>query len=76
MEGTLILVEPIFVFPSRTTIARDILRIYANLGKQLRDIFVNEGYRVSLTTDIWTSSQNIDYMVLTAHFVDINWKAS
>ena len=32
------LVEPRFVIPSRTTIARDTLGIYANLGEQLRDI--------------------------------------
>ncbi|PRQ26489.1 putative ribonuclease H-like domain-containing protein [Rosa chinensis] len=30
--------------------------------------------RVSLTTDSWTSIQNINYMVLTAHFIDLNWK--
>ena len=74
VEGTLMLVEPIFVIHSRTTIATDILGIYTNLGEQLRDIFVNEGYRVSLMTDTWTSIQNVNYMVLTAHFVDRNWK--
>ena len=48
VEGTLMLVEPI-VIPSRTTNGRDILEICANLGEWLlRDIFVNEGYRVSL----------------------------
>nr|XP_011463596.1 PREDICTED: zinc finger BED domain-containing protein RICESLEEPER 2-like [Fragaria vesca subsp. vesca] len=30
--------------------------------------------RVNLTIDTWTSVQNINYMVLTAHFIDINWK--
>ena len=33
VEGTLMLVEPRFVIPSRTTIARDILGIYTNLGE-------------------------------------------
>ena len=74
VEETLMLVEPKFFIPSRTTIARDILGIYANLGEQLRNIFVNEGYRVSLMTDTWTSIQNVNYMVLAAHFVDRNWK--
>ena len=41
VEGTLMLVEPRFVIPSWTRIARDILGIYANLGEQLRDIVVN-----------------------------------
>ncbi|XP_048437526.1 zinc finger BED domain-containing protein RICESLEEPER 3-like [Pyrus x bretschneideri] len=30
-------------------------------------------YRVSLTTDTLTSVQNLNYMVLTAHFVDDEW---
>ena len=42
-EETLMLVEPRFVILSRMIIARDILKIYTNLGEQLRDIFVNEG---------------------------------
>ena len=74
VEGTLTLVEPNFVIPSRTTIARDILGIYGTLKEQLKDIFVREGYRVPLTTDTWTSIQNVNYMVLTAHFIDRDWK--
>ena len=35
---------------------------------------MNEGYRVSLTIDTWTSIQNVNYMVLTTRFVDRNWK--
>ena len=30
--------------------------------------------RVCLTTDTWTSIQNVNYMVLTAHFIDNDWK--
>ncbi|OAY60648.2 hypothetical protein MANES_01G057350v8 [Manihot esculenta] len=30
--------------------------------------------RVSLTTDIWTSLQRINYMCITAHFIDNDWK--
>ncbi|KAL5714847.1 hypothetical protein ACHQM5_016753 [Ranunculus cassubicifolius] len=30
-------------------------------------------YGVSFTMDTWTSVQNINYMVLTAHFVDDEW---
>ncbi|KAJ9555764.1 hypothetical protein OSB04_010378 [Centaurea solstitialis] len=29
--------------------------------------------KVSITTDTWTSIQNINYMVLTAHFLDKDW---
>ncbi|BAT89394.1 hypothetical protein VIGAN_06034100, partial [Vigna angularis var. angularis] len=30
--------------------------------------------RVCLTTDTWTSIQNLNYMSLTAHFIDNDWK--
>ena len=29
--------------------------------------------RVNITTDMWTSSQRVSYMVVTCHFVDFNW---
>ncbi|KAK9902314.1 hypothetical protein M0R45_001735 [Rubus argutus] len=41
----------------------------AKLLSQLRE---NET-RISITTDTWTSIQNINYLVLTAHFMDSNW---
>ena len=59
-----------FVVPSRFTVARDVLKLYVNEKNRLRDMFVKNKYRVSLTTDCWTSGQNINYMVLTAHFID------
>ena len=33
----------------------------------------NSCQRVCLTTDTWTSIQRINYMCLTAHYIDNNW---
>ncbi|TYK12117.1 zinc finger BED domain-containing protein RICESLEEPER 3-like [Cucumis melo var. makuwa] len=63
-----------FVVPSRFPVARDVLKLYVNEKNRLRGMFVKNKYRVSLTTDCWTSGQNINYMVLTAHFIDSDWK--
>ena len=30
--------------------------------------------RICLTTDSWTSLQNVSYMCFTAHFIDKDWK--
>lgn len=65
---------PRFVIPSRITIARDIMKLYYDEKKQLRDYLVKSSQRVSLTTDTWTSIQNVCYMVLTSHFIDFVWK--
>ncbi|XP_038902436.1 zinc finger BED domain-containing protein RICESLEEPER 1-like [Benincasa hispida] len=50
--------QPRFVVLSRFTVAKDVLNLY----------------RVSLITDCWTSGQNINYKVLTAHFIDSDWR--
>ncbi|PRQ57699.1 putative ribonuclease H-like domain-containing protein [Rosa chinensis] len=34
---------------------------------------VLRNHRVCLTTDTWTSVHNINYMVLTTHFIDCGW---
>ncbi|KAL4571005.1 hypothetical protein LXL04_017755 [Taraxacum kok-saghyz] len=41
--------------------------------KKLRKWFASTGQRVSLTTDTWTSLQRVNYMCLTAHFIDPEW---
>ncbi|KAL5550061.1 hypothetical protein UlMin_000237 [Ulmus minor] len=63
---------PHFVFPSRVTIARDIYQLYLDTRKKLKNEL--KMHRMSLTTDCWTSIQNISYMCLTAHWIDNNWK--
>ncbi|CAM8886096.1 unnamed protein product [Rhodiola kirilowii] len=58
--------------PSRRVICKQFLKMYyaekAKLKKELK------GHCLCLTTDTWTSVQNINYMVVTAHFVDSAWK--
>ncbi|KAL0536323.1 hypothetical protein IC582_025267 [Cucumis melo] len=63
-----------FVVPSRFTLARDVLKLYVNEKNRLKDMFVKNKYRVSLTIDCWKLGQNRNYMVLTAHFIDSYWK--
>ena len=64
-------VQPKLHVPSRRTIVRNLFTRYDTMKDQLkREI---HKHRVSLTTDTWTSVQNLNYMVLTAHFVDDEW---
>ncbi|KAJ9548188.1 hypothetical protein OSB04_020731 [Centaurea solstitialis] len=41
--------------------------------ESLKKYFAKTKQRVSLTTDLWSSRQNLSYMCLTAHFIDQNW---
>uniref|UniRef100_A0A803N254 BED-type domain-containing protein n=1 Tax=Chenopodium quinoa TaxID=63459 RepID=A0A803N254_CHEQI len=65
---------PEFVTPSRATITRDCYGLFIEKRKELMNVFNNLSSRVCLTTDTWTSGQNLSYMCLTAHFIDDNWK--
>ena len=51
--------------------ARDVISIYGVEREKLREAL--KGYRVCLTTDTWTSIQNLNYMSLTGHFIDEDW---
>lgn len=65
--------EPRFHIPSRTTTTRDVMSLYLKEKSILRDMFVKKKQRVCLTTDTWKSCQNLNYMCLTAHYVDDSW---
>ena len=53
---------------------RDCLQLYMMEKEKLKYMFVSSSQRVCLTTDTWTSIQNLTYMSLTAHFIDKDWK--
>ena len=65
------IVEPWLPIPHRITIARACMKIYSSEVDILRRAFV--GQQVCVTMDTWTSIQNLNYMVVTAHFIDGDW---
>ena len=62
------IVKPRFPIPHRTTIARACMKLYSSEVDILRRAFV--GQQVCVTTDIWMSIQNLNYMIVTAHFIN------
>ena len=58
--------------PDCQTVARDVIGIYGVEREKLRGAL--KGRRVCLTTDTWTSIQNLCYMSLIGHFIDDDWK--
>ena len=65
---------PRFKFPSRWTCTKDIFNIFVEERHKLKFFFKSNCQRVFLTTDSWTSIQRINYMCITAHFIDNEWK--
>ncbi|XP_019256703.1 PREDICTED: zinc finger BED domain-containing protein RICESLEEPER 2-like [Nicotiana attenuata] len=66
--------QPLFRLPSRRTITRDCYEVYSEMKQNLRKSFREAQPKICLTTDTWTSLQRINYMCLTAHFIDKDWK--
>ncbi|KAI5313974.1 hypothetical protein L3X38_043150 [Prunus dulcis] len=63
--------NPNFQVPSRRTLVRRFMAMYDAMKQKLKEELAP--HRVCLTTDTWTSVQNINYMVITAHFIDGDW---
>jgi len=64
-------VAPWFKVPCRVTIQRDCMKLYMEEKLKLKALL--SGQRVCLTTDTWTSLQNLNYVCVTAHFIDCDW---
>ncbi|KAI3885364.1 hypothetical protein MKW92_048338 [Papaver armeniacum] len=47
--------------------------MYLSEYHRLKAEFKKYGRRFSLTTDTWSSTTNMGYMVLTGHYIDENW---
>ncbi|OMP00267.1 hypothetical protein CCACVL1_03412 [Corchorus capsularis] len=54
--------QPKFVMPSRKTIAKDCFQLYCDAKKQVKKQMNSNRFRVSLTTDTWTSIQKSSHM--------------
>ncbi|KAI5384484.1 hypothetical protein KIW84_071477 [Lathyrus oleraceus] len=66
--------QPRLKIPSRVTVARDCMQLYKEEKMVLRSLLSLNYQMVSLTTDTWTSIQNINYMCGTYHFIDEGWE--
>ncbi|XP_038719302.1 zinc finger BED domain-containing protein RICESLEEPER 2-like isoform X2 [Tripterygium wilfordii] len=58
---------------TRITTQSDCMEEYDKEKKKLKSLLKNVS-KICLTTDTWRSCQQIEYMVVTGHFVDANWK--
>ncbi|XP_027083792.2 zinc finger BED domain-containing protein RICESLEEPER 2-like [Coffea arabica] len=59
---------------SRATAKNDCMQVYELEKNKLRNKLKNVE-RVSITTDFWKSkNQKIEYMVITGHWIDSDWK--
>ncbi|XP_022003077.1 zinc finger BED domain-containing protein RICESLEEPER 2-like [Helianthus annuus] len=65
--------NPAFNKISRASARQDCISSY-DIGRKRIQKLLNTVSRVSITTDMWTSVQNIHYMVVTCRFVDSDFQ--
>ncbi|CAN0838911.1 Putative AC transposase [Linum grandiflorum] len=66
---------PMFKIPGRKTMREDCFRMFLESKVVLKEYFRTECRgRISLTTDAWTSLSNLNFMCVTAHFINNDWK--
>uniref|UniRef100_A0A2N9H5E2 BED-type domain-containing protein n=1 Tax=Fagus sylvatica TaxID=28930 RepID=A0A2N9H5E2_FAGSY len=66
--------QPNFKLVSRNTLKRDILKIYDYEKQKSMAKIDNNGSRVAITTDMWTSSnKKRGFMVVTGHYINDSW---
>ncbi|GMY21390.1 zinc finger BED domain-containing protein RICESLEEPER 2-like [Fagus crenata] len=66
--------QPNFKLVSRNTLKRDILKIYDYEKQKSMAKIGNNGSRVAITTDMWTSSnKKRGFMVVTGHYINDSW---
>ncbi|CAN1268540.1 Zinc finger BED domain-containing protein RICESLEEPER 2 [Linum perenne] len=66
---------PEFDIPSRRAIREDCFKLFIAERQKLKDYLRTAcAGRVSITTDTWTSVQNLNYMCITTHFIGHEWK--
>lgn len=62
--------QPTFKVVGRQTLRDDAFNLYERMREDLHAELHNLDLHVCLTSDMWTSIQNIGYMVVTAHYID------
>ncbi|PIA55464.1 hypothetical protein AQUCO_00700036v1 [Aquilegia coerulea] len=65
---------PQFVAFSRHTVRSDIVKVFKEEKTKLKEVLLAFDRKICLTSDLWTSNQNLGYCSITAHYVDKYWK--
>ncbi|XP_039125273.1 zinc finger BED domain-containing protein RICESLEEPER 2-like isoform X1 [Dioscorea cayenensis subsp. rotundata] len=66
--------NPMFKMITPSVVKEDCLAMFEKEKKSMREKFISSCQRVALTSNMWSSKQGLEYLSLTAHFIDDEWK--
>jgi hypothetical protein len=64
--------QPRFKPFSSTTLRSNVMKLYQSMKLDI-SCKIAQANQISLTTDLWTSTNQTPYMVISAHFILPNW---
>ena len=65
--------QPRFESMSRNMLKSEIFKLYNMEKDKTLNLLDSIENKVAITTDMWTSSTKMGYMVVTMHFIDKSW---
>ena len=66
--------EPRYTIPAPETFSRSLIPEMYTAVKNKVQILVDKAHSVSITSDVWTSTNNLNaFLSLTAHWIDEDW---
>ncbi|XP_008792782.2 zinc finger BED domain-containing protein RICESLEEPER 1-like isoform X1 [Phoenix dactylifera] len=66
--------QPQFKLASCDMVKADCMKVYENARLRLQELLDKLLCRVTLMVDMWRSSEGLEYVCLTCHYVDDEWK--
>ncbi|CAN4087344.1 unnamed protein product [Withania somnifera] len=66
--------QPQFEVLTNSAVELDCMTIYAKEKQKVYEVIHNLHGRISLSADVWNSSENARYLCLTAFYIDEDWK--
>jgi hypothetical protein len=68
------MLKPTVKLQSADTLKRDIMKSFFIMRENVKKEVMKNTSKVSLTTDLWTSPNNIAFMAITVHYINESWE--
>lgn len=66
--------QPLFEVVPNTGVEYSCLEIYRNEKQKVYEMVTNFHGRINISVEMWSSAENVEYLCLTAHYIDEEWK--
>lgn len=66
--------QPMFEVAPNSVIELSCMEIYGKEKRRVYDMLSKLHGRINLTVEMWSSTENAEYLCLTAHYIDEDWR--